>query len=129
MATGIPWYIKFIITGLYITLISYSTQNISPELGAVLYSLPLNLMLLLVFLWYDNENVSKIYDFTLLAGVYGIIGTIIFIVSMLYSISYFKININEKIKLKDLLKVVMIGLIPWSLYSVILYNHKKIFGK
>ena len=118
---AIPWYVEFIAAGLYITLISTVTKRVSPEVGAIVYSLPWNFLLVLFFLLKDKVPIKKIMDFTMLGGVYGLIGSIIFIGAMIYVATYLKYKNDETIDEKKLFKIVIGGSIPWILFSVILF--------
>lgn len=118
---AIPWYVEFIAAGLYITLISTVTKRVSPEIGAIVYSLPWNFLLVLFFLLKDKVPIKKIMDFTMLGGVYGLMGSIIFIGSMIYVAKYLKYKNDETIDEKQLFKIAIGGSIPWILFSVILF--------
>jgi hypothetical protein len=61
-------------------------------------------------------------DFTILGGVYGLIGSIIFIASMLYATIYYEYK--GKIKPEELTKVVLSGLLPWTAFALILFLWK-----
>lgn len=124
MSKRVPRYIQFISAGFYITLISTITKIFSPEMGAVVYSLPWNFLLVLFFLIRNDVSIEKIMSFTVLGGIYGLIGSIIFIGTMLVYVAYNKYKDDDNMKFEEILKVIIAGFILWSLFSLILFLQK-----
>lgn len=119
------WYIQFITAGLYVTLISYITEKMSSELGAVIYSLPWNFILILIYLLQHKVSDHKIESFIILSGVFGIIGSILFIGSMLVASVKLGFDNDKKIQTTEIIQVVGIGFIPWFLFALILFYQKR----
>ena len=119
------WYIQFITAGIYVTLISFITEKMSSELGAVVYSLPWNFILILVYLLQHNVSNHKIESFIVLSGVFGIIGSIIFIGSMLTASVKLGFENDKNIQTKEILQVIGIGFVPWFLFALILFYQKR----
>jgi len=119
------WYVQFITAGIYITLISFITEKMSPELGAVMYSLPWNFIIILVYLLQHNVSNKKIESFIVLSGIFGIFGSIIFIGSMLTASVKLGFENDKDIKVIEVLQVIGIGFVPWLLFALLLFYQKR----
>ena len=119
------WYVQFITAGIYITLISFITEKMSPELGAVMYSLPWNFILILVYLLQHKVSNKKIESFIVLSGIFGIFGSIIFIGSMLTAAVKLGFENDKDIKVIEVLQVIGIGFVPWFLFALLLFYQKR----
>jgi len=97
----------------------------SPELGAVIYSLPWNFILILVYLLQHKVSNKKIESFIVLSGIFGIFGSIIFIGSMLTAAVKLGFENDKDIKVIEVLQVIGIGFVPWFLFALLLFYQKR----
>jgi hypothetical protein len=102
----VPLWVPFIFAGLNVVVLAYLETYISPQLSAVVYSLPLDLLIICSFLILSNAPKYKIVRMVRTSGVFGQMGAIICIASFLYLSRHY-----------DTILSVSISLIIWALFN------------
>ena len=105
---SLPLYVPFIFAGLNVVLLSYLETYISPQLSAIVYSLPLDLLIIASFLILSNAPKFKIVRMISTSGVYGQIGAMLAISTFIY------LSKNEE---RPIYMSVAYSLVLWALFN------------
>lgn len=104
----LPLIVPFLFAGLNVTLLSYLETYISPQLSSVIYSLPIDLLIITSFMIFSASSKKKIVRMIATSGVIGQIGAILFLISFIY------LSKNDEISISV---AVVISLIIWTIYN------------
>lgn len=104
----VPLWVPFLFAGFNVVLLAYLETYISPQLSAVVYSLPLDLLIIASFLILSNAPRFKTVRMISTSGVYGQVGAILAIMTFLY------FSKNEE---TPIWMAVIYCLIVWALFN------------
>jgi uncharacterized YccA/Bax inhibitor family protein len=113
MSIFINYFLQFLLGGLIIVLISIVTKYFSPELAAIIYAIPIQFILALILLKYNNVSNQKIIVFVQESIFYStILVMFLLILNFLLKRYSFKFSLT-------------ISLILFIIVILIIYNIKK----
>ena len=112
MTKQLPLYFPFIASGLYIILISYFVGDVSKAWGRVIYSIPYDIITIIVFLFLSGISSGKITNLVKLSTIYGLVGSILFLIVFLYM---------SKDAEKSLITSAVVASIVWLIYGFFVF--------
>ena len=104
----VPLYATFLFAGLNVVILSYLETFVSSEVSNIVYSLPVDLLIILSFLLLAGKPIKKISKVVLLSGFYGQLGAICFLMSFIFLTNYKEMSIIVS---------AIISLLIWCLYN------------
>ena len=108
MHKDLPLWVPFLFAGFNVVLLAYLETYVSPQLSSVVYSLPLDLLIIASFLILSNAPKYKTVRMIETSGVYGQLGAILAISAFIY------FSKNEE---RPIYVSVAFSLIIWALFN------------